>query len=1304
MKHKFLCAFANFMLMFIPFVVFGQPPSLGTTENFVLFSTSGAITNSGTIYLTHLTGNIGTNIGSSTGFGNIDGQIHDGNGVSAICSDDLLNLHADLISRTVTFYPVSPLIGNGETLVAGVYQYPLLTAATLDQQLILDAQNDPNALFIIRIDGALNTEPSSKVVLANGALACNVFWVVNGQVSMATQTTLRGTIIAFNAAIAMSALDTLEGRALSINGAITTNSILAYKPVGCGSVFLTGATAPTLGSATDYGVFSSIGSVTSTPITYIIGDVGSNSAPTTGFEPLNVTGIIHLNPDSSTDACASDLLIAYNYLNALTTDIELSEPTLLGNDLVLTPHVYHLAGAVTLTGNIILNAQGNPNAVFVININGAFSTYPLSVAQVILINGTQAKNVYWKVDGATHLHDNTIFNGNIIVAGAITIDPGTIINGRVLTINGAIEINGSYINIIPIPCVASDITGNLQIYEGDTTTLFNVDTGGVWMSSDPLIATIDSSTGLVTGVNTGISSISFTSGLACETSVSMTINPIPVLPQWLSPEGIDCNQFTLIWQHDEIVPNYQLQVALDSQFQQLTDTVLLLIPGNTDRYTIENLEQGREYFSRIRSIGVSDTGVWSTTFSLSTLSVPAAPPWLPGQASTCHEIHLQWSDSPDAITYLLDVSEDSLFQSFLTGYQQRDMGVLQEAWVSGLRASRAYYSRVAAINACGSSAYSTVYSDSTTRDEWLGIQASWHVPQSWCSGYVPDQLTDVWLPVDRAYMPEITGSAMCRSLQIDSGAHLFHNTNDTFSLYGNWVHQGRFHRGNGTLLIKGDTPQWLSGTDTLNHLLIDNILGVHLDNQSLWVLRGYYTPVIGTLFTSGRLQVYNDSLQQGGISREISPLGRTEGVVQYRQIYSRFAGPRLIGSPFYNTSIFDWWAGQYSTPRLYMYYEHELGHKNIGFIENWNMYDTLGTGVGYWAEIPANNELFITGNLTEGTVNVPVSFTVDPNNRSASGWNLRANPYLCPIDWNASEGFVKTNISTTLHFLDPETGIQAVYNNGIGTLGATSIIPPGQAFWLKAYANNPVFIMDERIKVQASGKLFREAPEFPILRITLHSVEQAPCEALICLRPGTSAGYEPEYDALFPDIFETMLPDRPQIWIENSTGERYTLYNDEKTENCKVCIKAPHSGIYTLETRTEGNLEEQSLSWENQDINSFSYQVLSPGEIHVFTPGVYCPWKISGKPGAVVGQKEFPVKVFPNPLHSGQELLIQKVGIPGENIEYRILNPQGIQIYQGHFSEALYSVSQEIFSSPGIYFLELMLGEQRQVYSVIYLP
>lgn len=78
-------------MLLLPLLQFAQAPPMGTAADFVLFSSVGAVSNVGTYkYLTHLTGNVGTNSGSSTNFGNVNGVMHDGDGASLQCASDLL--------------------------------------------------------------------------------------------------------------------------------------------------------------------------------------------------------------------------------------------------------------------------------------------------------------------------------------------------------------------------------------------------------------------------------------------------------------------------------------------------------------------------------------------------------------------------------------------------------------------------------------------------------------------------------------------------------------------------------------------------------------------------------------------------------------------------------------------------------------------------------------------------------------------------------------------------------------------------------------------------------------------------------------------------------------------------------------------------------------------------------------------------------------------------------------------------------------------------------------------------------------
>ena len=432
MKKQLVNIVAAVTLLSTPTLNFAQAPVMGTASNFALFTSVGANTNTGT---SHVTGNVGTNSGSSTGYGNVNGQMHDQDLVSGQCSTDLLSLYNQLNSATPTFFP-APALGNGQSLNAGVYS--VSGAATLSNTLTLNGQGNANAVFIIQISGPLSASTGSKVVLINNAMACNVFWKIEGLVSLASGTSMKGNVIANNAGINLGSGVQLEGRALSTSGAITINNSLAYTPIGCGSPILMGPAAPSLASTACYAVFSANGPVTNTGNTYLTGDVGTNVGLTTGYNALNVTGTIHPIPDGSTSACAADLLNVYNYLNTLPADIELLYPAQFGQSLVLTPHTYIMKAAATLTDTVFLDGAGNANAVFVIQINGALSTS--TYAKVVLKNSTVAKNVYWKIDGAVNINNFSDFVGTIVCNnGAVALNKGMTLAGRALTTNGSVS-------------------------------------------------------------------------------------------------------------------------------------------------------------------------------------------------------------------------------------------------------------------------------------------------------------------------------------------------------------------------------------------------------------------------------------------------------------------------------------------------------------------------------------------------------------------------------------------------------------------------------------------------------------------------------------------------------------------------------------------------------------------------------------------------------------------------------------------------------------------------------------------------
>jgi hypothetical protein len=432
------------VFFFFPILTFSQtPPPLGVSGDFTIFTSVGAISNVG---LSQITGNVGTNGGgSSAGFGNINGNMHIGDATSLQCALDVAIAYTNL-SGQIPGATIGLVLGAGQILPPNIYLLP--GATSLLDTLTLDGGGDSNACFVFQINGALSSADGGAVILINGAKACNVFWRVDGAISTGVNTFFKGTFIGAGA-IDFSDGVNLEGRAFTVTGAFTVTSITAGIPLGCGNAALIGPVAPILEAISCFSIYTSLGTITNIGTTSVVGDIGTNSGSVLGFDPLLVTGVIHSFSDPSTILTKSFLDTLYSYLNGLPYDIELLYPALFGYNQVLTPNVYLMNAAATITDTIFLDARGVAGAVFVIRINGALTTG--FSPQVVLIGGTEPNNVFWLVEGAVSISSGSNFNGIIVSNnGAITLNTGVILNGKILSTNG--DIVTSDVNIITPIC------------------------------------------------------------------------------------------------------------------------------------------------------------------------------------------------------------------------------------------------------------------------------------------------------------------------------------------------------------------------------------------------------------------------------------------------------------------------------------------------------------------------------------------------------------------------------------------------------------------------------------------------------------------------------------------------------------------------------------------------------------------------------------------------------------------------------------------------------------------------------------
>ncbi len=120
----------------------------------------------------------------------------------------------------------------------------------------------------------------------------------------------------------------------------------------------------------------------------------------------------------------------------------------------------------------------------------------------------------------------------IDTAGLATgISGGSSIIGYAVTINGCTTTRNVTLNVTPLPVVPA-ITGSSSVCVAATTTYSNTTAGGTWSSDTPSIATIDPTTGTITGVSAGTATISYTvTQVGCSKTVtkSITVNPLPIV-------------------------------------------------------------------------------------------------------------------------------------------------------------------------------------------------------------------------------------------------------------------------------------------------------------------------------------------------------------------------------------------------------------------------------------------------------------------------------------------------------------------------------------------------------------------------------------------------------------------------------------------------------------------------------------------------------------------------------------------------------------------------------------------------------
>jgi len=213
------------------------------------------------------------------------------------------------------------------------------------------------------------------------------------------------------------------------HGYIVTGANMTFNGNAASGDYVTTGATNTINGSTYSGAATTVGATNT-----INGDLYSGAAITLG-DGATVSGTPFLSPGANYTDATSFYSAAVSSLDAAKTDIgDRAFTALTSGELggtTLRPGVHHSVAALGLTGTLTLDAEGDPNAIFIIKSNGALVTAASS--KVVLANQAQAKNVFWSPASYYTAGASSIFKGNVLATTYISIGDQASMEGRLMS-------------------------------------------------------------------------------------------------------------------------------------------------------------------------------------------------------------------------------------------------------------------------------------------------------------------------------------------------------------------------------------------------------------------------------------------------------------------------------------------------------------------------------------------------------------------------------------------------------------------------------------------------------------------------------------------------------------------------------------------------------------------------------------------------------------------------------------------------------------------------------------------------------
>lgn len=298
-------------------------------------------------------------------------------------------------------------------------------------------------------------------------------------------------------------------------------TVLPRPSAIAGSLTICQGSTTNLSSLTPGGTWSSTEPLVATVglTTGIATGISTGTATISYIAPTGcfVTNVVSVNPlplpiEGNTNICLGATSVLTNLTSGTGT-------WATGNPVIATVDV--ATGAVTGvsigTTTITYFLSTGCRATTVVTISPVPSTI-LGVASVCIGNTTTLSNT---TTGGTWMSED------ISIA---TINPSGIVTGistGIVSMSYTLASGCSRTIAVTVNALPDAITGTASLCTGESTTLTNTTTGGVWTSSTPTVATVTVSGGVIFGVGAGTSLISYTTADGCRSFIVATVHPLP---------------------------------------------------------------------------------------------------------------------------------------------------------------------------------------------------------------------------------------------------------------------------------------------------------------------------------------------------------------------------------------------------------------------------------------------------------------------------------------------------------------------------------------------------------------------------------------------------------------------------------------------------------------------------------------------------------------------------------------------------------------------------------------------------------